>query len=87
MVKNQTGLTNRPLFKRERPGDERLTQERIDSYLARGRYLHSEFSVLLLAALWQKLKIGFLRTMRSFKIAASKLQGLEQQYSWIRKKL
>lgn len=75
MDTNQTGLTDRPLSKRVGPGDEIVTQEKIDVYLSRGRYLHSEFTVQLLAALWQKLKIGLLRTVASLKSAAVKFHG------------
>ena len=76
MDANQAGLTNRPLFERVKSGDERLTQELIDYYLARGRYLHSEFMVQLLAALAQKLKNTFVRTVISLRRAVGKLWGL-----------
>ena len=71
----QSGIKNRPPCERVSPVDERPTQERISCYLARGRYLHSEFTVQLLAAFWQKLKLGFMRTVRSVRSAADKLRG------------
>lgn len=75
MDPNQTGWTNLPLSEGVGLGDERRTQEQINAYLARGRYLHSEFTVQLLAALWQKLKIGLMRTVRAAGSAAGKLRG------------
>jgi len=75
MDTNQTELTNRPSCEWVSPGEERLTQERVDCYLARGRYLQSEFTVRLLAALWKKLKNGSLRTVTALKSAVDKVRG------------
>jgi hypothetical protein len=58
---DQPGLINRPSCEWVSLGDKRLPQERIDCYLVRGRYLRSEFTVQLLAAILKMLKIGFMR--------------------------
>jgi hypothetical protein len=75
MDTNQSDFTNRPLCERVGFVDERLTLERMNCYLARARYMHSEFTVQLLTAFWLKLKFGLMRTVRFVRRTADKMRG------------